>query len=271
MALNNMPNMPRTPYPGGAPANVACALAQLGDSVLFLSAIGTDDLGQQFRDLLTGACSGVGMHAHVLDHLCTNPTQSVGWMFQQYKMYHNPLGMCCCLYHTHPLVRNTHPSRWPRDVLVVRSLDGDREFSGFGKAETTAYADCFVDASKLPIDKIEVCLCAHAHVHKSFAGPTTPHTQAAQVLITGTLGLAYPATAEAMRTAVAAAKKGTGLVIVDVNWRPVFWSDTKVVVCGCPRGKVHAYQSIHATNAHHQHRQQLALFKNTFKQQTLSK
>lgn len=48
------------------------------------------------------------------------------------------------------------------------------------------------------------------------------------MLITGTLGLAYPATAAALRAAVAAAKRGDGLVVIDVNWRPVFWEDPKV-------------------------------------------
>lgn len=43
-----------TPYPGGAPANVATALARLGVHSLFLSAIGKDELGDNFITLLTG-------------------------------------------------------------------------------------------------------------------------------------------------------------------------------------------------------------------------
>lgn len=39
---------------------------------------------------------------------------------------------------------------------MVRSLDGDRTFSGFGKADTTEYADCFIDADELPTDRIQV-------------------------------------------------------------------------------------------------------------------
>lgn len=42
----------RTPYPGGAPANVACALATLGDKVSFVSALGEDDLAADLIDLL---------------------------------------------------------------------------------------------------------------------------------------------------------------------------------------------------------------------------
>jgi fructokinase len=40
------------PYPGGAPANVACALAKLGTSVAFIGCVGTDQAGQQLMALL---------------------------------------------------------------------------------------------------------------------------------------------------------------------------------------------------------------------------
>lgn len=42
----------RTPYPGGAPANVAAALGKLGLDVSFVSAIGKDDLAKQMLELL---------------------------------------------------------------------------------------------------------------------------------------------------------------------------------------------------------------------------
>lgn len=44
----------RTPYPGGAPANVATGVARLGAGSLFISAIGQDELGDQFLALLKG-------------------------------------------------------------------------------------------------------------------------------------------------------------------------------------------------------------------------
>jgi fructokinase len=157
-----------TPYPGGAPANVATGLARLGTHTVFLTALGTDDLGEKF--------------IHLLNDRKVDTTY---------------------------IQRNSHPTR---DVLVTRSLDGDRTFAGFGAAKTTDYADCFVDASKLPKDVIA----------------------AADVLVTGTLGLAYPGSAEAIQTAVSAAKSASPstdpnkekcAVIIDVNWRPVFWDD----------------------------------------------
>lgn len=87
-----------------------------------------------------------------------------------------------------------------RDVYVVRDDKGDREFAGFGLS-TDSYSDCFLDASSVPLDSI----------------------RGAQVLVTGTLGLAYPETRKAMMAAVQAAKEGGCKVLVDVNWRPVFW------------------------------------------------
>lgn len=99
--------------------------------------------------------------------------------------------------------RNERPTR---DVLVTRSLEGDREFAGFGAAASSDYADCFVVASELPEEVISQ----------------------ADVLVTGTLGLAYPGSAAAIHRAVAAAQRGgTCTLIIDVNWRPVFWDDSE--------------------------------------------
>lgn len=63
--------------------------------------------------------------------------------------------------------------------------------------------------------------------------PCVP-AQAADVLVTGTLGLAYPDTAKALRAAALAAKAAGAVVLVDVNWRPVFW----------PQGLEHAKKVI---------------------------
>lgn len=90
-----------------------------------------------------------------------------------------------------------------RDVLVTRTLDGDREFSGFGQS-TETYADCFLDSAQLPEEAIT----------------------AADALVTGTLGLAYPKTKEAIERAASLAKSSPSCtLVIDVNWRPVFWDD----------------------------------------------
>lgn len=88
-----------------------------------------------------------------------------------------------------------------RDVLVTRDEGGEREFSGFGAAKNDEYADCFIDADKMP-------------------EPTIKNSTA---LVTGTLGLSFPKTAAAMRKAVSYARSGPCSVLVDINWRPVFW------------------------------------------------
>jgi hypothetical protein len=43
-----------------------------------------------------------------------------------------------------------------RDILVTRSLEGDRTFAGFGKARTEEYADCFLDPGKVNWDVVKV-------------------------------------------------------------------------------------------------------------------
>lgn len=50
-------------------------------------------------------------------------------------------------------------------------------------------------------------------------------SQHGSVVVTGTLGLSYPTTALALRKAVKAAKGVGATVLIDVNWRPVFWED----------------------------------------------
>jgi hypothetical protein len=49
-----------TPYPGGAPANVATALARLGVPTAFVSALGSDDMGEKMVALLAGGRWGCG-------------------------------------------------------------------------------------------------------------------------------------------------------------------------------------------------------------------
>ena len=67
------------------------------------------------------------------------------------------------------LQQNTKPTR---DVLVVFDDTGDREFVGFGSAKNEEFADCFLEADKLPKEAIKVSGCLDAHMGKtlSFAG-----------------------------------------------------------------------------------------------------
>ena len=76
-----------------------------------------------------------------------------------------------------------------RDVLVVYDQDGDRQFVGFGGPNDN-FADCFISAEQLPLDTLRSCVA----------------------VVTGTLGLAFPATAEAMHKAVETARAGAAVV-----------------------------------------------------------
>lgn len=89
-----------------------------------------------------------------------------------------------------------------RRVYVIRTLAGDREFAGFGGRDTTAFADTQIQAQALP--------------SQLFA--------TAQYLVMGSLGLASPTTATAMRTALELAQAHGLTVMIDVNWRPIFWT-----------------------------------------------
>lgn len=94
------------------------------------------------------------------------------------------------------------PGKPTRDVLVTRTEDGERTFAGFGGAAVDGYADCYFEAT-------DALLAAVA---------------SADVVVTGTLWLAFPRAALAVRRlAKAAAEGGKAIVVVDVNWRPVFW------------------------------------------------
>jgi fructokinase len=95
-----------------------------------------------------------------------------------------------------------HPTAPTRQVQVIRSVDGDRVFGGFGDTDTMAFADTQL-------------------------GSTSPELFArADYLLLGTLALAYPASAAASWQAVELATVHGLKVVVDINWRPTFWSDT---------------------------------------------
>lgn len=147
-----------TPYPGGAPANVACALVKLGTSAGFIGCVGEDETGNSLVDLV------------------------------------QTLGVDVTGVRRHPLAPT-------RQVYVLRSESGDRHFAGFGEYDTTQFADTRFPASELPVKLFEQ----------------------ADFLVLGTLELAYPQTREAIMRALNLADDYYLKILVDVNWRPVFW------------------------------------------------
>ena len=99
-----------------------------------------------------------------------------------------------------------HPTAPTRQVYVVRTGGGDRQFAGFSHPDTTLFADTRLQADLLPLNL--------------FSG--------VKFLIIGTLGLAYPETAAAIHRALEIAQRQFIQVVVDVNWRPMFWPNPAI-------------------------------------------
>ena len=152
-----------TPYPGGAPANVACALVKLGTPAGFVGCVGKDQPGDELVELL----------------------QQVGV---------DTTGV------------QRHPTAPTRQVYVVRSESGDRNFAGFGNYDTTEFADTRLQASQLPVQLFE----------------------SADFLVVGTLELAYPDSAKSVVRALQLAEQYDVKILLDVNWRPVFWPNPDI-------------------------------------------
>ena len=149
-----------TSYPGGAPANVACALTKLGTPSAFIGCVGKDSEGQELVRLL----QSIGVDVSGVQYSDKAPT---------------------------------------RQVYVTRTDQGDRIFSGFGDKSADEFADAYLQADLLPT--------------KLFVE--------ADYLVLGTLELAYPQTRAAVFRALDLAVEHHLKIVLDVNWRPMFWLD----------------------------------------------
>lgn len=96
------------------------------------------------------------------------------------------------------------PSRPSRTVLVERDASGERRFGGFSGDRGMGFADQAM-AAELLAAPLEVLLAQ------------------ARWLLVGTIPLASPAAAAALRLAVSRARDRGVAVALDVNWRPTFW------------------------------------------------
>lgn len=96
-----------------------------------------------------------------------------------------------------------HPNAPTRQIYVTHNELGDRHFQGFSGDTHTIFADSLLNADNLPIKLFEE----------------------SDFLVMGTLGLASEITAQAMQRALALAEDNFMKVIIDVNWRPIFWSN----------------------------------------------
>ncbi|MBF2034968.1 MAG: carbohydrate kinase [Leptolyngbyaceae cyanobacterium T60_A2020_046] len=151
-------------YAGGAPANVATALARLGAAAAFVGCISRDALGDRLLQVLRDRgvdCQGV--------QRCDAPT---------------------------------------RIVYVVRDASGDRQFARFSLPDPGGFADAHLTAAALSESVLTPATC----------------------LVMGTLGLTYPATGEAMGYLIQQGKTQGATLVVDVNWRPVFWPQPETAI-----------------------------------------
>ncbi|MFM7528083.1 MAG: carbohydrate kinase family protein [Nodosilinea sp.] len=89
-----------------------------------------------------------------------------------------------------------------RIVLVHRDRNGERSFVGFSQPDLSSFADAYLDAQQLRPEW--------------FAQ--------ADYLVMGTLGLAYPSLRSSLEQAMAWAQDHGLTTVVDLNWRPGFWS-----------------------------------------------
>lgn len=151
-----------TPYPGGALANVACALVKLGTPAAFIGCVGQDEAGNELVALL----KSVGVD--------TTGVQR-------------------------------HPLAPTRQVYVLRSSEGDRSFAGFGDRQPNEFADAYLPPENLPRSLF----------------------LEAEFLVIGTLELAYLQTRAAVWRALELAEEYGVKVILDVNWRPMFWHNSR--------------------------------------------
>jgi fructokinase len=96
------------------------------------------------------------------------------------------------------------PDRPTRIVLVRRDAAGERSFGGFAGDRGLGFADQALEAEALQAALL-------------------PLLAGARWLQIGSLPLASPASAEALRRAVQLARRHGVAVALDVNWRPTFW------------------------------------------------
>ncbi len=155
-----------TEYTGGAPFNLACALAKLDHAVSYVGAVGNDRRGDKLIEDLQNS----GVYTDRVQRLDGHPTRGV----------------------------------------FIRFDKGQPTFAGYSA---------------------EGAMCADAQ-RLDHSALTEELFKDADVFVTGTLGLASPGSADTQRHIAALAKATNTTILVDVNWRPVFWADSPMGIEG---------------------------------------
>jgi len=99
-----------------------------------------------------------------------------------------------------------------RIVKVIRDDSGDRSFSGFESIKSNAFADEMLDKLFI-IDKIK-------NLKKQFLNT--------KYIVTGTNLLAFSKSAESLYFILNIAKNFRIKVIIDLNWREIFWEHSNI-------------------------------------------
>ncbi|MGF1542463.1 MAG: carbohydrate kinase [Pleurocapsa sp.] len=180
-----------TSYPGGAPANVACALAKLGTPAAFIGCVGEDNSGRELVELL----DSVGVKTTGIQYHADAPTREV------YVLRSHSGDRTFAGFGERPRV----DERRKRGVQAFEETSKDSPLGTreFGERQPDEFADAFLQADKLPPELF----------------------LEAEFLVLGTLELAYPQTREAIFRALKLAEEYHLKVVLDINWRPMFWRD----------------------------------------------
>lgn len=175
-----------TPLPGGAPANVACALVKMGDRSRFIGCVGEDEAGIKLAAKL--ASEGVDLTG--LQH---------------------------------------HPTAPTRQVQVLRTADGDRIFGGFADAIAQRLAPVGSPDDGNQIGSAgDPPTTEFADTRLSQVPPAL--FSGADFLLLGTIALAYPDSAASTWQAVELARSHGVKIVVDINWRPTFWTSPALAI-----------------------------------------
>lgn len=175
-----------TDYAGGAPANVACALAKMGTASAWIGSLGSDAAGDELVKRLEASgveTKGVQRHAEA-------PT---------------------------------------RVVEVLRDASGERTFGGFCKPVDQVSVDqasaegTGQNWTSQSVSNDMTALFSDARLQA--AQLPAPLFESAEYLVMGSIPLAYPESAAAVKRALDFADDYYLKVFLDVNWRPNFWSE----------------------------------------------
>ena len=197
-----------TMYPGGAPANTACALVKLGTPTAFVGCIGRDSLGKDLLQLL----KKTGVNTEGVQFTADFPTRQVYVLrsstgdrsFAGFgERPTAPIG-AKSLRDAGALAPSDERRKRPSQALEVSSKDADSGTRELGKQSPDAFAD--------------TCLKSEHLLEKLFID--------AEYLVIGTLELAYPQSRQAIFQALELAKKHSLKVVLDVNHREKFWLDS---------------------------------------------